>query len=183
MSMEHAITISDALLMRRVAQGDTHAFEELYRRHVRSALLVARRQGAPPELAEEVVQEAFVSLWRRAPQYRADRGSVSAWLATIVRNRVTDAWRRAAARPSQVAEDRAPELAAESPGGDLPLVERLAVRDEVAALPADQRDVIVMSYFGGLTHEQIAASSGTPLGTVKGRLRLGLDKMRLSMAT
>lgn len=173
-------TVSDAHLMQRVATGDTHAFEELYRRHVRSALAVARRQGAAPELAEEVVQEAFVSLWRRAAQYRADRGSVPAWLATIVRNRVTDAWRRAAARPSQVAEDHAPEPVA-GVGGELGLAERLAVRDEVAALPADQREVIVKAYYGGLTHEQIAASSDTPLGTVKGRLRLGVDKLRAAM--
>jgi RNA polymerase sigma-70 factor (ECF subfamily) len=176
-----SLSLSDDLLMRQVAVGDATAFDELYRRHVRSALLVARRQGASPELAEEVVQEAFVSLWRRAGQFRADRGSVAAWLGTIVRNRVTDAWRRAAARPAQVPQDRAPEAAA-APGGDLGLEDRLAMRAEVAALPADQRDVIVLSYFGGLTHEQIAAANGTPLGTVKGRLRLGLEKLRVAAA-
>lgn len=177
--MQQTPSLSDAVLMRRVARGDSGAFEELYRRHVRGALTVARRQGAPPELAEEVVQEAFVSLWRRAGQFRPDRGSVGTWLATIVRNRVTDAWRRAAARPAQVPEERAPEAVA---GTEIPIEERLAVRDELAALPADQRDVLVLSYFGGLTHEQIAATSDTPLGTVKGRLRLGLDKLRFSMA-
>jgi RNA polymerase sigma-70 factor (ECF subfamily) len=179
--MTRTLSLSDDLLMRQVAVGDAHAFEELYRRHVRSALLVARAQGASPELAEEVVQEAFVSLWRRAEQFRADRGSVAAWLATIVRNRVTDAWRRASARPSQVPEERAPEAIAHR-GGELELEERLAVRAEVAALPADQRDVIVLSYFGGLTHEQIAAANGTPLGTVKGRMRLGLEKLRVAAA-
>jgi RNA polymerase sigma-70 factor, ECF subfamily len=179
--MQRALSLSDDLLMRRVAVGDTAAFEELYRRHSRAALLVARRQGAPPELAEEVVQEAFVSLWRRARQYHAERGSVSAWLATIVRNRVTDAWRRAAARPAQVSDEIAPEPAA---GGEgvVDLEERLAVRHEVAALPHDQRDAIVLSYFGGLTHEQIAAASGAPLGTIKGRVRLGLEKLRFAMA-
>lgn len=177
--MQRTLSLTDDRLMQQVAIGDTAAFEELYRRHIGAALLVARRHGAPPELAEEVVQEAFVSLWRRSGQFRRDRGSVSAWLATIVRNRVTDAWRRAGARPVQVAEDSAPDAVA---AGDVPVEERLAVRDELAALPADQRDVLVLSYFGGLTHEQIAESSGTPLGTVKGRLRLGLDKLRLSMA-
>jgi len=178
--MNRTISISDERLIRQIAMGDSNAFEELYRRHVRGALLVARRQGAPPELAEEVVQEAFVSLWRRAEQFRADRGSVAAWLSTIVRNRVTDAWRRASARPAQVAEDSAPDSVAAA--DSLGLVERLTVRHELAALPAEQRDALVLSYFGGLTHEQIAASSGAPLGTVKGRLRLGLEKLRFSVA-
>lgn len=178
--MPATLSISDERLMRQVALGDSAAFEELYRRHVRGALLTARRQGAPPELAEEIVQEAFVSLWRRAGQFQAQRGSVAAWLSTIVRNRVTDAWRRASARPAQVAEDSAPESVAAA--GSMGLVERIAVRRSLAALPAEQRDVLVLSYYGGMTHEQIAASSGTPLGTVKGRLRLGLEKLRFSVA-
>lgn len=178
--MQKTLSISDDRLMRQVALGDSNAFEELYRRHVRGALLVARRHGAPPELAEEVVQEAFVALWRHAERFRSDRGSVAAWLSTIVRNRVTDAWRRASSRPAQVAEDSAPESVAAA--DNLGLVERLAVRHELAALPAEQRDALVLSYFGGLTHEQIAESCDTPLGTVKGRLRLGLDKLRLSVA-
>jgi RNA polymerase sigma-70 factor (ECF subfamily) len=170
---------TDAALMRLVARGDTNAFDELYRRHARTALTIARRQGASPQLAEDVVQEAFVSLWRRASSFRADRGSVAAWLATIVRNRLTDAWRRAAARPSQVAEDSAPEPISLDPD----VVERLSVREHLAGLPDDQRQAVVLSYWGGLTHEQIAAASAAPLGTVKGRLRLGLDKLRLQMAT
>ena len=178
--MTRTVTLSDDLLMRQIGYGDANAFEELYRRHVRAALLVARRHGASPELAEEVVQEAFVALWRRAAQYRSDRGSVAAWLATIVRNRVTDAWRRAAARPSQVPEGSAPEAAADA--ADLAVEERLAVRAQVAALPDDQREAIVLSYFGGLTHEQIAAANGAPLGTVKGRLRLGIEKLRVAVA-
>lgn len=179
--MTRTPSITDDRLMRQIAIGDSNAFEELYRRHVRSALLVARAHGASPELAEEVVQEAFVSLWRRASQFRAGRGSVNAWLATIVRNRVTDAWRRAGARPVQVPQESAPEAVAPG-GGDLPVEERLAVRQELAALPAEQREVLVQSYFGGLTHEQIAAASGTPLGTVKGRMRLGLEKLRFAVA-
>lgn len=165
--------------MRQIAIGDTAAFEELYRRHVRSALLGARRNGASPQLAEEVVQEAFVSLWRRAGSYRADRGSINVWLATIVRNRLTDAWRRAAARPAQVPEDSAPEAAVV----DADVVDRLVMHERLAELPADQREALVLSYYGGLTHEQIAEVSETPLGTVKGRMRLGLEKLRFSVAT
>ena len=167
--------------MQRVASGDADAFEELYRRHRRGAFLTARKLGAPRELAEEVVQDAFVSLWRRAGSYRADRGSVASWLATIVRNRVTDAWRRAGARPVAVPEEHLPEQAA-APLPGLGPDERLAVRSLVADLPGDQRAAVVLSYFGGMTHEQIAAASSTPLGTVKGRLRLGLQKLRFAMA-
>ncbi|MFL5844037.1 MAG: RNA polymerase sigma factor [Solirubrobacteraceae bacterium] len=177
--MNSALSISDDRLMRQIALGDSNAFEELYRRHVRAALLVARRQGASPELAEEVVQEAFVSLWRRSTQFQPHRGSVSAWLATIVRNRVTDAWRRAGARPSQVPEESAPEAAALA---DVDPAEQMAVRELLSTLPDEQRSALVLSYFGGLTHEQIADACGWPLGTVKGRLRLGLERMRLTMA-
>lgn len=178
--MHAATALPERTLMQRVATGDAHAFEEIYRRHGRGAFLLARRLGAPRELAEEVVQDAFLSLWRRAAGYRPERGSVAAWLGTIVRNRVTDAWRRAAARPAQVAEEYAPELIDERAHG-LPADERLAVRTAVGALPAEQREVVALAYFAGLTHDQIAASSGTPLGTVKGRLRLGVEKLRLQM--
>mgnify|MGYP000011629952 CR=1 FL=1 len=177
--MPSTVFLSDERLMQQVAIGDSGAFEELYRRHARTAMAVARRGGAPPELAEEVVQDAFLALWRRAPQYHAGRGSVDTWIAAIVRNRLTDAWRRAGARPSQVPEDALGEPAAPA---DLPPEDRLVVRAGLAGLPREQREALVLSYFGGLTHEQIAAGSGDPLGTVKGRLRLGLDKLRLSFA-
>lgn len=179
--MHGAVFLSDPQLMRQVAIGDAGAFEELYRRHLRGALAVARRAGAPPELAEEVVQEAFLALWRRAASYQPARGPVAPWLATIVRNRVTDAWRRAAARPAQVHEDSAPEPVAGSV--NVEPEERLALRETLRTLPAEQRQAVVLSFFGGMTHEQIAERSQAPLGTVKGRLRLGLDKMRLAMAT
>lgn len=177
--MSNAVFLSDARLMQQVAIGDAGAFEELYDRHVRTALAVARRSGASPELAEEVVQDAFLALWRRAPQYVPHRGSVGTWLSTIVRNRLTDAWRRAGARPVQVPEDAVGEAAAPA---ELPTEDRLVVRAGLAELPREQREALVLSYFGGLTHEQIAAGSGDPLGTVKGRLRLGIEKLRFSLA-
>jgi RNA polymerase sigma-70 factor (ECF subfamily) len=169
----------DHVLLRGIASGDTRAFEEIYARYGRTAYGLARRLGASPEQAEDIVQEAFLAIWRNAGQYSSERGSITTWLSAIVRNRLTDAWRRAAARPAEVPEERAPETAATS---DLPGVERMAVRKLLAALPHDQREALVLSYYGGLTHEQIAAASGTPLGTVKGRLRLGLEKLRFSLA-
>ncbi len=95
-------TASDAVLMARVADGDTAAFDELYRRHGRRALMLARKLCASRELAEEVAQEAFISLWRGAHAYKPGAGSVSAWLSSMVRNRAIDAWRRASARPVEV---------------------------------------------------------------------------------
>ena len=166
-------------LLRAVAKGDTVAFEEIYRRYGRIAFGLARRLGASREQAEDIVQESFVSVWRNAGQYSAMRGSTSTWLSAIVRNRATDAWRRAAARPTELPEERAPEAAAATEG---PVAERIAVRSVVATLPPDQREALVLSYFGGLTHEQIATALGAPLGTVKGRLRLGLEKLRFAMA-
>jgi RNA polymerase sigma-70 factor (ECF subfamily) len=169
--------LTDAALMARVAAGDSRAFDEIYRRHRHSALLVARRLGARKDLGEEVVQEAFVALWRGAGQYRHERGSVASWLGTIVRNRLTDAWRRTSARPVEVHMTGSGELESAT-SGDLAIADRLELRSRVAALPADQREAVALAYFGGLTHRQIAAVSEAPLGTVKGRLRLGLEKLR-----
>jgi len=169
---------SDDALLRSVARGDTAAFEEIYRRHGRTAFSLARRLGAPPEQAEDIVQEAFLAIWRNAGQYPVARGSMTTWLSAIVRNRLTDAWRRASARPSEVPAERAPETVART---DIPAPERIALRLQLATLPDDQREALVLSYFGGLTHEQIAAACDTPLGTVKGRLRLGLDKLRFAL--
>src|SRR5690349_10374492 len=93
---------ADSVLMARIAGGDTAAFDELYRRHGHRALALARKLCASRELAEEVTQEAFVSLWRGAHAYRPGAGSVTAWLSSMVRNRAIDAWRRAAVRPLEV---------------------------------------------------------------------------------
>lgn len=175
-------TVTDARLLALVAEGDTAAFDELYRRHGRSAQLQARRLGASREQAEEIAQEVFVTVWRRADGYDPRRGAVSTWLAAIVRNRVTDTWRRRAARPTEVPADEHEHAIAAGPEEPVSLLDRLALAQEVSALPAEQRDVLVLSFFGGWTHQQIAAGSGAPLGTVKGRMRLGLEKLRLAAA-
>ena len=169
----------DDHLLQRIARGDTTAFEEIYRRYGRTAYGLARRLGAPPEQAEDIVQEAFLALWRSAGQYSVARGSIKTWLSTIVRNRVTDAWRRASARPSEVPVDREPEVPALT---GIPTPDHMALRMQLATLPVDQRKAVVLSFFGGFTHEEIAAACDTPLGPVKGRLRLGLDKLRLQLA-
>ncbi|MEA2157224.1 MAG: hypothetical protein QOE11_3364 [Solirubrobacteraceae bacterium] len=170
---------SDQLLMARIAAGDTRAFDELYRRHHRAALLHARKLCAGRELAEEVMQEAFVSLWRGAHRYRPGLGSVSAWLASMVRNRAIDAWRRASVRPVDAVgfDDSRGAVQTASPG-DARVPDRVAALSMLSGLPPAQKEVLFLSYFADMSQSEIAARAGAPLGTIKGRLRLGLEKLR-----
>ncbi len=171
-------TASDRTLMRHVAQQDAQAFEEIYRRHDRAARLRIRKLGASPQLAEEVTQEAFLAIWRGAAGYRPELGSVNAWLAGIARNRLTDAWRRAASRPVEVPTlPDEPGAAATADAADA-LIDRATILALLAELPLEQRETVYLAYFAGLTNAQIAARTGAPLGTVKGRLRLAIQRMR-----
>lgn len=174
-----AANVSDSTLMALIAGGDTEAFEELYRRHSRRALAQARKLCASKELAEEVAQETFISLWRGAHRYRPGLGSVSAWLSSMVRNRAIDAWRRAAIRPVEVeAFEDGPGQLHNAIGDDTQAPERAVVLSLLAELPAMQREAIFLAYFGGMTHAEIATRVDAPLGTIKGRIRLGLAKLR-----
>lgn len=171
---------SDYLLMLQIADGDPNAFGELYRRHIGGALTQARKLCANRELAEEVTQEAFISLWRGAHRYRPGLGSVGAWLASMVRNRAIDAWRRAAVRPVEVeAFDDGPRQAAAATIMDTPASERAVVLSLLAELPTEQKEAVFLAYFADLSQSEIAAQADAPLGTVKGRIRLGLEKLRV----
>jgi RNA polymerase sigma-70 factor (ECF subfamily) len=137
-------------------------------------------------MAEEAVQEAFLSLWRSGARYDRTRGSVRSWVLRVAHNRSIDALRRHASRD---ARDVADEGIAEGlPAAELTDVEVArreqsnAVRGALDALPTEQRQVIELAYFGGFTHSQIADMLGIPIGTIKGRMRLGLGKMRLTLA-
>ena len=144
--------------------------------------MLARRLCASGELAEEVTQESFISLWRSAHRYRPALGSVAVWLSSIVRNRAIDAWRRAAVRPVEVSvlEDGPGQLHT-AIGADTPPPERAAVLSLIAELPGPQKEAVFLAYFAGMTHEEIASWSDTPLGTVKGRIRMGLQKIRAGL--
>ena len=170
---------SDQALMHHIADGDNEAFEEIYRRHSRHALIQARKLCASREVAEEVAQETFISLWRSAHRYRPNLGSVSAWLSSMVRNRAIDAWRRAAVRPveTHVHEDGPGQLHT-AIGADTPPPERAAVLALIGELPGPQKEAVFLAYFGGMTHAEIADWAGAPVGTIKGRIRLGLGKLR-----
>ncbi len=178
-----AAKASDSRLMAGVADGDGAAFDELYRRHSRNALAQARNLCASRELAEEVAQETFISLWRSAHRYRPGLGSVSTWLSSLVRNRAIDAWRRASVRPVEIeAHEHGPDQLHSALGADTPAPERAVVLSLLGELPAGQKEAVFLAYFGGMTHAEIAAWAGAPLGTIKGRIRLGLEKLRAGLA-
>lgn len=180
----HAVTATapDSILMTRIADGDTVAFDELYRRHGHRALMLARKLCSSRELAEEVAQEAFISLWRGAHAYRSSAGSVSAWLSSMVRNRAIDAWRRSSVRPVEVeAFEDGPGQLRSSPDAGTATPERVLALSLIADLPAPQKEAVFLAYFGDMTHSEIASHADAPLGTVKGRIRLGLEKLRAGL--
>lgn len=176
---------SDEELMRRVQLDDAEAFEALYDRHSVRAYRVARAACGGSEAAEEAVQEGFISIWRSRGAYRPNRGGVTAWAMTVVRNRAIDAARRNAAHDIRRAEAEA--LERQPAAGDLvddAITDDHAqhLRTRLTGLPDAQREVIALAYFGELTHTEIADHLGIPSGTVKGRMRLGLEKLRLNLA-
>jgi RNA polymerase sigma-70 factor (ECF subfamily) len=177
--------LADQDLMPLVHEGDARAFEVVFDRHADAAFSLAYRMCGRRGQAEDVVQEAFLSLWRSGARYDRSRGSVRSWILGVVRNRTIDLFRREAVRAgrdtnAEGAVERMP--AADDVAGD---AERRAdarqVRTALEELPADQRQVIELAYFGGFTHSQIAQMLELPAGTVKGRMRLGLTKLRLSL--
>src|SRR5256884_966038 len=171
----------DVRLVERIADGDAEALGELYDRYGRVAFGVLYRMLPGPEAAEEVAQDAFHSVWRQARSYRAERGSVRTWLLAICRNAAID-WRRTRGKRTEreVSMDSAGELIAEGKV-DERVVDALGaerVRKAVAELPAEQRDVLSLAFWGGHSQSEIAARTNTPLGTVKSRVRLGMTKLR-----
>ena len=178
--------LDDARLMRRVAAGDARAFEAVYDRYRGQAYGLALHVTGRPGAAEEVTQDAFLNLWRRADRFDPARGSLSTWLLTFVRHRAIDLLRSGARHERHAAFD---PTAAERLEADERTEELVAGRDEagharrlVGDLPAAQREVIELAYFRGLSQTEIAAQVGIPVGTVKGRSRLALDKLRRSSA-
>ena len=172
--------------MALVREGQARPFEIVFDRHAGPAFSLAYRMCGRRGLAEEVVQEAFISLWRSGARYDRTRGSVRSWVLGVVHNRAIDALRRHAARDGRDVADEG--IAERLPASELTEVEVArreesnAVRGALSALPPEQRQVIELAYFGGFTHSQIANMLGMPVGTIKGRMRLGLSKMRLMLA-
>lgn len=174
---------SDVDLLIRIARQDEASLAALYDRYHVLAFSLALRVVNDRGRAEDVVQDAFLSVWRKAASYAEGRGSVKTWLTSIVRNRAIDTVR---ARRESDADDDAILLSLRDPAPGV--VEQVAarldrelVRAAIGELPAEQRGAISMAYFGGLSHSEIAEATGVPLGTVKGRIRLGMQRLRASL--
>jgi RNA polymerase sigma-70 factor, ECF subfamily len=173
--------LSDETLMALVVRGDANAFAVLYRRHVRAAVALATQMCQRRAIAEEVVQEAFLSSWRSRRHFDPARGSVRAWMLGIVRNRAIDFLRHHLTHEVADVADRAVEEVLEAPehtDGEIGRRERAReILTALDGLPPEQSCVIALAYYGGYTHAEIAIILDTPIGTVKGRMRLGLRKM------
>ena len=170
-----------------IADGDPQAFEVFYDRHGGAAFSLAYRIVGDRSSAEDVAQEAFLSIWRSGARYDRTRGGVRAWTLGIVRNRAIDALRRNAGKAPKLAYDDDAVLESrpsEEYTDDQALQrdEARQVRGALRELPEDQAKVIQLAFFGGFSHSEIAGMLGMPLGTVKGRMRLGMEKIRAQLA-
>ncbi len=174
--------LADEDLMQLVRENDPAAFAVVYERHSSVAFSLAFRMCGKQGLAEDVVQEAFLSLWRSGSRYDRSRGSVRTWVLGIVHNRAIDALRRGIVQDRGKISDEGIEEHLEAPERTEVEVgrreEAREIRTALESLPADQSRVIELAYYGGFTHSEIASMLDTPVGTIKGRMRLGLQKMR-----
>jgi RNA polymerase sigma-70 factor, ECF subfamily len=175
-------TLADEDLMQLVRRNDPRAFEAVYERHSGAAFSLAYRMVGRGNVAEDVVQEAFLSIWRSGARYERGRGSVRTWVLGIVHHRAIDQLRRSSVHSKRRASDEGIEERLESgERTDVEVARRgeaETIRSAMETLPPEQSHVIELAYFGGFTHTEIAEILETPVGTVKGRMRLGLEKLR-----
>jgi RNA polymerase sigma-70 factor, ECF subfamily len=178
-------SLADEDVMQLVRRGDARAFEVVYERHSAAAFSLAYRMMGTRAGAEDVTQDAFLSLWRSGARYDRARGSVRTWVLGIVHHRAIDALRRATVHDRRRASDEGIEERFEArERTDVEAARREeagTVRGALSSLPADQSQVIELAYFGGFTHTEIADMLEAPVGTVKGRMRLGLKKMKAQL--
>ena len=179
-------SLADEDLMQLVRRSDPRAFEAVYERHSGAAFSLAYRMVGRGTVAEDVVQEAFLSIWRSGARYERARGSVRTWVLGIVHHRAIDQLRRSSVHSKRRASDEGIEDRIESgERTDVEVARRdeaQAIRSALETLPPEQSHVIELAYFGGFTHTEIADILETPVGTVKGRMRLGLEKLRDRLA-
>ena len=173
--------LGDARRADRIRDGDAGALGELYDRHAAAALAIAMRVVGSRAEAEDVVHDAFVAVWRKIDRFDAQRGSLRAWLLTVVRNRAID---RVRARRTAVdvddADDRSLLRTGPNPTWEAALDRAAAndLRQAMEALPDEQRRAVELAYFEGYTYREVAEITGVPPGTANGRLRLALAKLR-----
>lgn len=176
--------VSDEALIEKIARADESALGELYGRYNRLIFGIALNAVGNEESAKEITQDVFLRVWKKAYSYNVERGKVYTWLTRMARNRAIDMLRRRSSRPSNLSiswledkvevhhTDKTPEMVAALEN------DKQRVRAAVAALPESQKQAIALAYFKGYTHSQIAESLNLPLGTVKGRIRAGMKKLR-----
>jgi RNA polymerase sigma-70 factor (ECF subfamily) len=178
--------MADEELMPLVQGGSAEAFEILYDRHSAAAFSLAYRIMGRRNEAEDAIQDAFLAIWRAGARYDVTRGSVRTWILGIVHKRTIDAIRRSSVHSRRRASDEGIEERFEARERTEAEVERrmdaVAVHEALGDLPEEQVRVIELAYFGGFTHMEIAEMLELPAGTVKGRMRLGLKKLRLTLA-
>jgi RNA polymerase sigma-70 factor (ECF subfamily) len=183
-SARTAETVSDNDLMEQIQGGSQDAFARLYGRYCDRAYRVARAVSTDDGKAEDSVQEGFLSVWRSRDTYRPDHASAAPWLLTVIRHRAIDVGRRAATDRGQPVDEDVLEARASDDDVAGDAAQRADARDMrvlLSRLPDDQREVIVLAFYGQLTHTEIAGQLGLPVGTVKGRMRLGLHKLRAEL--
>jgi RNA polymerase sigma-70 factor (ECF subfamily) len=173
--------LEDAALLGRVSEGDERALEALYSRYGRACFALARRILDDNHLAEDVVQQVFTALWKGSG-YDVRRGAVSTWLMSVTHHKAIDVLRREAPRRMRLAPEQAlMEVAVAGPGPDDEAWLRLRAertREALRTLPAEQREVLLLAYYGGYTQTEIADLTGLPLGTVKSRTLTALRRLR-----
>jgi RNA polymerase sigma-70 factor (ECF subfamily) len=184
---DKAERLADEELMPLVGRKDPEAFEVLFDRHGGAAFSLAYRIVGDRAAAEEVTQEAFISVWRSGARFDAARGSVRSWLLSVVRNRAIDFLRSRAGKAPKLTFDDDSVLE-QRPAAERTEEEALRretageLRGAIGKLPGEQSKVIELAYFGGFSHSEIAQMLNLPMGTVKGRMRLGLEKIRGDLA-
>ena len=175
------LLLADEDLISLIGSGDTQAFAVLYDRHGKVAYSLAYRMMGERQAAEDLVQEAFLKVWRAAGSYRVEKASVRTWILSVVRNRGIDVLRSSASRrrtQERVEAQTPASQPSEAFGEAWHNSQRERVREALRGLPLEQLKVLELSYFSGYTHTEIAGLLELPLGTVKGRMRLGLKKIR-----
>jgi RNA polymerase sigma-70 factor (ECF subfamily) len=172
-------TASDEALMKAVTEKNIAAFEELYDRHHPAALAVAYRVLGDRQLAEDVIQETFLSLWRQAESFRPALGTVRTWLLSVARHRAIDITRGRAFTTQSLPPDEqmfGPYLDVEQEVSQR--LDKERIQRAIETIPSEQKEAIMLAFYGGYTYKEIAERLGVPLGTVKGRIRLGMQKLR-----
>ena len=175
------LILADEDLISLVEAADAEAFATLYDRHSRAAFSLAYRMMGERQASEDLTQDAFLKVWRGASSYRAERGSVRTWILSIVHNRGIDQIRSQASRrrtQEKIEASAPPSQPSEAFAETLRNSQREQVREALNTLPPEQLKILDLAYFSGYTHVEISDLLRLPLGTVKGRMRLGLKKIR-----